>query len=251
MVGAWLTTKDLTVPGARRVAGPPRAPHSKTTSIKRWSPVSRLIKLSVILSAFVGLSACGNDSPTVATGCSSDVDCKGERICTAGECVDPTPTAPTPITQDVTSSATPIIVDAGTTADILSEELPPACTVPGTKPTGAACTDHCECRTGYCYDEDYLGGFRFCTRECGGVTCGSEDQEPGDTVQRHVCLQFNSAHIDKYGLTKHDICQKRCNSVDECKLLGSAYDYCPNQTQWEGYTMAAVGTCQIESEVTD
>ena len=86
--------------------------------------------LAIILSVFVFLHA-----PSVGAQCSKDTDCKGERICTAGACVDPLHVsqqgglphpAPGPGVPAVSAaSADPV----ATTVPVLapSYSLPPSC----------------------------------------------------------------------------------------------------------------------------
>jgi hypothetical protein len=54
-----------------------------------------MLRLSQLASPFVFfLLLCA--APSVFAQCSKDTDCKGDRICVKGACVEPTPTAPTP-----------------------------------------------------------------------------------------------------------------------------------------------------------
>ncbi|MEC9071084.1 MAG: hypothetical protein VX938_01840, partial [Myxococcota bacterium] len=117
-----------------------------------------------------------------------------------------------------------------------------------TRPIGAACEKHCQCKTGYCYDEAYLGDFRFCTRDCDG---GCEDGT--SSIDSYRCLLLGGTLASKHDLTHTSICQKICETVEDCKALASAYDQCgdskDNSTQWEGQTIAGQKTCQISAEV--
>ena len=130
---------------------------------------------------------------------------------------------------------------------------------PGDKPIMSACADHCECITGYCYDENYLGsGFSFCSMDCMnpsiGECSGLQHPDPEQQgVQKYGCLQLTSLKTD-YELTKTRICALRCESVDECKQYSSQYDQCgnysgDNATMWEGHTIAAFATCLISSAI--
>jgi len=141
-------------------------------------------------------------------------------------------------------------------------ELPPVTVgqcngTPGDKPIMSACQDHCECVTGYCYDENYLGsGFKFCSMDCSNPSIGScasiqHPTEPG--IQKYGCLQLNSLK-DDYSLETTRICVLRCNDTDECKQYSTQYDQCGNfsgnnATMWEGHTIAAFATCLIEAEI--
>lgn len=128
----------------------------------------------------------------------------------------------------------------------------------GTKDLMAACEKHCECKTGYCYDEGaYLGGFRFCTRECDG-SCTSEKD---GSLQDKVCLLLAGQKLAKAHPNigdKTHLCASICKSLEDCKKLSSAYDTCGSPgaacgansfTCWGDVTVAAQKTCQISSTV--
>ncbi len=115
-----------------------------------------------------------------------------------------------------------------------------------TKPIGAACGRHCECETGYCYDEAYLGDFRFCTRECDG-DCGK-----GANGLDNQCLNLNNSAFASYNLTLTWICQRGCVTLDDCAAYSGVYDSCgtgTNVTQWLNQTLATQSSCTILSEV--
>ena len=189
---------------------------------------------------------------TLATGCGDTTGpapvCGEGTVNVQGVCVaevDPGP----PTGHDATNSnsqadATQPSVDAST--DDPEYQCAPA--ESSTRPIGAACERHCQCKAGYCYDEAYLGDFRFCTRDCDG---GCEDGS--STVDSYRCLLLGGTLASKYGLTHTSICQKICETVEDCKALASAYDQCgnsqDNSTQWEGQTIAGQKTCQISAEI--
>ncbi len=184
----------------------------------------------------------------LATACQEPevVLCEGEVV--NNTCVpwaEPDVPAPTDLgapTQDTGARAEDTGVDSAP-----EEVCPPA--VAGVFPVGAACAKHCECSTGYCYDEAYLGEFRFCTKPC-SEKCSLEDE---DGIQSHICLQLGGNLAAKYELTQTSICMRVCQDVSDCTSLSSAYDKCGDDltkiTQWEGTTIAAQRTCQIASEV--
>ena len=195
-------------------------------------------------------------------GCSSDgngIVCEGQVV--DGRCVFSGPDSATfsdqtstPDTNSVTDKGN-TVADPGASQDTTNPPEDAAevesCPVPGDKPTGAACAYHCECRTGYCYDEAYLGDFRFCTRDCEGLAnpCGSEDRVDGQDVQQYQCLNFGGTLADTYGLKHTNICHVRCQSVADCANLSSKYDYCPSGfSEWDGKTVGAP-SCQIKAEV--
>ena len=113
------------------------------------------------------------------------------------------------------------------------------------KPIGAECEKHCECDTGYCYDEAYMGDFRFCTRECGSQGCNT-----GITggIEQYKCLILGSFEAE-FGLEHSAICQKICTTVEDCKFLSSKYDQCGTPgaegTLWDGITVTIEDTCQV------
>lgn len=114
------------------------------------------------------------------------------------------------------------------------------------KKLGEECSDHCECETGYCYDEAYMKPFRFCTRECAGKCANSEG-----TL---TCLNLNyNTFIEKYKITKKWLCVPTCNSVEDCKKLSPKYNYCPGNgkgmTKWDGITIGGRATCQTDEKI--
>ncbi len=120
--------------------------------------------------------------------------------------------------------------------------------VDGTKPLGAGCAQHCECETGYCYDEDFLGDFRFCTRACEG----SCNDGVGDGVEENKCLNLNNSKFADFELTETRICAPVCSSVDDCLALSSEYDACgygASGTQWLGATISLGKHCVISDEM--
>lgn len=144
-----------------------------------------------------------------------------------------------------------------TTADDTSE-WDCADGVAGARPVGAGCERHCECGSSYCYDEAYLGEFRFCTLEGAG---GCNTRGGGDGVTSHTTLNLNHSALSALGLTKTIICQPICQTVADCAPLSSAYDKCgtstPGGTHWGStdtasyLTLSLQRTCQIAAEVAE
>ncbi len=157
--------------------------------------------------------------------------------------VDPGPIGPQPDTGPT--------VDYGTPQDIPSVPLdtgPPksidyACglnlkTSTGTKMIGAPCTDHSECKTGYCYDEWYLGwtgGFRFCTVACNGCPVGKQHactdfNETATGGPSYKCLILkNTCHVNNFGdFDVEGICVPDCGkNMDNCNnWFGTSYSEC-------------------------
>ena len=120
--------------------------------------------------------------------------------------------------------------------------------VAGTKPMGAGCAQHCECETGYCYDEAFLGDFRFCTRACEG----SCNEGTGAGVEENKCLNLNNSKFAEFDLTETWLCAPVCSSLDDCLALSSEYDACgfgPSGTQWLGATISLGDHCVISAEM--
>lgn len=135
-----------------------------------------------------------------------------------------------------------------TTPDVAEEPCGPG--LEGIKPTGAACAKHCECATDNCYDEAYLGDFRFCTKSCAD---GCQKGVGAVAGASYVCLILGGKPANEHGLTQTSICQQVCLSLEDCKALGSAYDQCGAPltpgTLWGESTLAIEDTCQIAAEV--
>jgi hypothetical protein len=108
----------------------------------------------------------------------------------------------------------------------------------GVKEMGAVCTKHCECATNYCYDQAYMAGFRFCTRDCEG-DCGNDNE--------YVCLILPPSELKDYASPLPHICQRVCQTVDDCAPFGSGYDQCGSLTGtiWKGKTLHTTKTCQV------
>lgn len=181
-------------------------------------------------------------------------------------CADSLPSEGTDIRPDVGFADIPVTNDPGGpepdtnvgTADT-KKELPTAgvglCTgTPGDKAIQSPCAEHCDCATGYCYDENYLGsGFKFCSVDCStGAECSGLKHPTETGIQKYGCLNMNSLK-DDYNLTKTAICVLRCSDVAECQGYSGQYDQCgnfsANATMWEGHTIAAFSTCLISSEI--
>jgi hypothetical protein len=137
--------------------------------------------------------------------------------------------------------------DLGSSVDQVDESCHPS--VAGMFPVGSACSKDCECSTDYCYDEAYLGSFRFCSKPC-SEQCSTEDK---DGIQSHVCLQLGGQLSQEHGLTETSICMRVCQDLEDCTSLSSSYDKCGEDlsktTKWGDITIAAQRTCQIASEV--
>lgn len=123
---------------------------------------------------------------------------------------------------------------------------PGKCTTPGLLRIGNPCTDNTDCESCLCYGEFYLAPFRFCTKDCSsgsGSSCPLGDGE----FPEYACLKFTAKQINDYELDHAGICMPRCQSVEECKIYGFQYNYCPDfYTEWEGSTVQAATTCQVK-----
>jgi len=111
---------------------------------------------------------------------------------------------------------------------------------------GMPCTSHGQCETCYCYDEEYLAPFRFCTLDCSSGPGSECPYGPGDNPE-YACLRFTQDLIKSYDLTVDAICMPRCSNAQECKIYAPNYNSCPtSDTKWEGWTIQAAKTCQVK-----
>ena len=128
----------------------------------------------------------------------------------------------------------------------------------GTKKMGEPCTDHSECKTGYCYDEWYLGwtgGFRFCTAACNGCPTGqsqlcSSFDEPDPGI-KHTCIIFTSCHANEFGaFDVQGICVPKCNNnFQHCtNWYESTYSECSVPRVGSCGTIGASGTCFVPKQ---
>jgi len=199
--------------------------------------------LSRILSAVVALAIA---QAIIACADGETILCEGEVV--NNTCVpwvvEDTPVLDQTVGTPDTTGVGPDIVSA---PDVEEETCLPA--VDGVFPIGSACSKNCECSTGYCYDEAYLGDFRFCSKPC-SEGC-SEENVTG--FQEHTCLVLGGSLAVEHGLVETSICMRVCETVEDCKALSSSYDKCgetlTKETKWSGSLIAAVRTCQIAAEV--
>lgn len=201
------------------------------------------------------LTACGGTHEVVCEGRIEGNRCIIDPVPDTSSGEDVTTPPPDTSPPEDTSTGTPDVAppkDVVVEADVPDDPeyvCEPA--LEAIKPIGAACGRHCECETGYCYDEAYLGDFRFCTRDCDGA-CGKTAD--GLHIQ---CLNLGGTPAKKYNLTHTWICQPTCITLDDCAALSGLYTACGvgTQTTWhvEGEkspsTLATQKTCTILSEV--
>ncbi len=222
-------------------------------------PLLRWLTLSLLgLAALTAAPACDGAQEIICVG-RVEVGADGKTRCIGA--VPPQPdgvAAPQPdvvVTQPDIAMTPDVATEVDTGPD---PEQQCAAALQGKQPLMAACEKHCECKTGYCYDEGaYLGGFRFCTRACDGG-CTSEGEVPG--IQTTVCLNLAGQKLasEHPNIVTKSLCASTCKSLDDCKELSSAYDTCGspasqcsggNITCWGKTTLAAQKTCQISSTV--
>lgn len=154
-----------------------------------------------------------------------------------------------------TSRATPEPVDAAPRNDAARPTVGSCVGEPGDKPIMAPCADHCECETGFCYDEAFNGG-GFCSMDCNAPSIGDCAKLKHPTLPQHQkygCLRLDGMKA-RHGLKTTRICVLRCAGVDECRAYSPRYDQCGNfsggrGTQWGGFTLGLFGTCLISSAV--
>ncbi len=147
--------------------------------------------------------------------------------------------------------------DRGTVDDQAAEWTCPE-GLAGVRPIGAECSRHCECGSSYCYDEAYLGAFRFCTLES-AAACNAQDASEG--VVGHTTLNLKHSALASLALTRTTLCMPICSSVADCEALSTSYDKCgtptPSGTHWgpvgsgtaSYLTLSLQRTCQIAAEV--
>ena len=107
----------------------------------------------------------------------------------------------------------------------------------GDRALGASCDDHCQCETGYCYDEIWMAPFRYCTKFCGGISegCGAAN----------ACVNVSLPYFpETYYITLTWFCMPRCANVASCQEIDPLYDHCPHpsMTSWDGKTIGPA-TC--------
>ena len=210
--------------------------------------------LGVVLALGVGLvslslSAPGCDQGIVATSDSTDM---GTQFAD-----NPSPSQDVPVVRDTFTPDPDTAGPQDTAVPDVPPDIPPdtgpVCTNPASKPIMAPCEDDCECATGFCYKEAFLGDFSFCSLDCSlNDTCNQLTD--GDGVKKYMCLNFAGSLASNYDLTVTHLCVLRCEDVAECKSFASAYDQCGNAsaglaTSWDGHTIAMDKACLIQSKI--
>lgn len=162
-----------------------------------------------------------------AAGCGDD-DTKGntETVDTAVQdsTIEDTFVPPDTVTPDTVTTDTGI--DTSVATETTQQEVVNECTPEeaGKGKIGSPCTKNCQCGDDHgetiCYSGLYMEGFSFCTHESDGRTSNSTDVG-------YATLQFSG---DCYpGVTppnRPPLYAHICNTVDDCKALGAAYNAC-------------------------
>lgn len=125
----------------------------------------------------------------------------------------------------------------------------------GGLPIGAACTEHSQCSTGYCYDEalwneDGTLAHRFCTASCAGCTvvsnCNMWPKAAGGYENK--CYPLTSRFIKEHTLDAKSLCLAGCNNDSDCAGLGE-YSRCALLSFGLDCNYGVVKVCQPESFV--
>ncbi len=170
---------------------------------------------------------------------------------------NPSPPQDVPTVQDTAPADPGPTPDTAAPPDV-PEDIPPdpgpVCTPPLNRPIMAPCDSDCQCATGFCYQEAFLGDFSFCSLDCStaGDVCNSLTD--GDGIQKYMCLNLAGSLASNYDLVVTHPCVLRCDDVDECKKYASVYDQCGNAsagkaTSWDGHTIALDKACLIQSKI--
>jgi hypothetical protein len=144
---------------------------------------------AVVVSTVMGLvlSACGGEA-----ACSKDSDCKGARVCRAGECVDTTSTGGG---------------NAGFGAGSAGAGSAGAGSSGGA--SGGSCDKDTDCPSGAWCNQ---GTCQPTTRKRVGEQCVTRDECAGTT-----CLYRTSGDVSGY-------CSKQCDSFTECPTFWKCED---------------------------
>ncbi len=127
--------------------------------------------------------------------------------------------------------------------------------VPDGLPVGSTCTDHSECGTGFCYDEelwneDGVPRRRFCTAACAGCTVVSNCNEwpKAAGVFDNKCYPLTSKFINTHKLAASSLCLAGCNNDGDCQNLGE-FSRCALLSFGDDCNYGATKVCQPESFV--
>lgn len=193
--------------------------------------------MRLTLSSIIGLSvlvfaACGDDN----TG---GVNCGAGTIDVNGQCVVDNDTSnpqdtltgnDTTTTTDTSTNPTDTFMQD---TNVQTDTNTSACTPDEADKgfVGAPCTRDCECQQNvkgqplFCYKGFYMQGFGFCTDYAGNRTGAATLSEFDGVDTLTLSLSDCFPNVPTAERNK-PIYQKLCNSVADCKALGSAYDMC-------------------------
>lgn len=171
------------------------------------------------LSAFLFLGACGDDETNGANCGAGTVEQNGQCV-PVQDTVQPVDTNPVDTVQPTDTTPADTAQPETEVQQEVTNECPPE--TAGKGRIGSPCTKDCECgdHNGelVCYNGFYMEGFRFCTHESDGRPSNNGEyatlQFPGDCYP-------NIAAPDR-----PPIYSAECQTVDDCKAIGSAYTHC-------------------------
>lgn len=198
---------------------------------------SRTLRTLTALTFILGLACEGHSEPT--DGCQSDAECKGNRVCQNGECVDPasmTSSSPTsidgPITGDMSADTGTLTTDDGgwseasgalTGGPVCALEDAPCeidtdccsssavCVLTGdTSYCRETCQDHGECVTGCCYEVEpnkpVCSPPTVCEPWCTPLKseCLYDSECCGDETLGNICVLIGSGDDQRYVCLEND-----------------------------------------------
>ncbi|MEL6179594.1 MAG: hypothetical protein AAFS10_11610, partial [Myxococcota bacterium] len=235
---------------------------------KHTRPVALLATAPIAVALWA--ASCGGDDN--ATGCTSDVDCRGDRVCQEGSCVEPS--GGTSNTTSTSSNATSNDTSVGTSNTTSSNTT--NCTGDSDCPTGEVC-DGNMCGTLMCMGDDDCGNdTRFCfggicqpvlsctdDGDCTAIggTCQDGICEPSCIVDGDCSNPTLEACVDGVCVSRclndnqcdgGDVCQDNLCVTPEC--MGDGTEDCPDgercrQGQCEPFTACDTDAACLPEEV--
>ncbi len=186
----------------------------------------RAVSVLAVMVLVGGSSAC-EDGDDFGGACNKDTDCKGDRICDAGLCVDP---------EAGDQETGPDGPRTGSDSEPDDDDGQGA----GVKPNGEICVSDLECASGICGNS--VGGAKYCYGDAGlGEAC----EETYDCLGG-VCIETTTTRLP---MTVERLDDARCSRIpsaeecqsDECLLL--VITFCRILTHCDWYESSRFSDC--------